>query len=151
FEARQSEYIDAESGVSSRMAITAFQNLLSTAELRMLKNKETTTSVRLCDFNGIISAITGKDELAYEGEQEGMTAVAMLLIESAIKTLFPTLFPKIEKLEKENERYPYDEIVQWFSDSEGVEIGEGASDADYRQELDQVDPIRRLIEKYQPN
>ncbi len=151
FEARQSEYIDAKSGVSARMAITAFQNLLSTAELRMLKNKETTTSVRLSDFNGIIPAITGKVELVYEGEQEGVSAVAMLLIESAIKTLFPTLFPKIEKLEKENERYPYDEIVQWFSDSEGVEIGEGASDADYRQQLDQVGPIRRLIEKYQPN
>ena len=151
FEARQSEYIDAKSGVSARMAITAFQNLLSTAELRMLKNKETTTSVRLSDFNGIIPAITGKVELVYEGEQEGVSTVAMLLIESAIKTLFPTLFPKIEKLEKANERNPYDEIVQWFFDSEGVEVGEGGSDADYRKELDQVDPIRRLIEKYQPN
>jgi magnesium chelatase subunit I len=35
FEARESEYID-KSGVSARMSITAYENLLSTAERRAL-------------------------------------------------------------------------------------------------------------------
>src|SRR5690606_1681055 len=69
FEARNSEYVDEKSGVSARMSITAFQNLLSTAELRMLKNGAQTTSIRLSDFMGIVPAITGKVELVYEGEQ----------------------------------------------------------------------------------
>src|SRR5690606_28052469 len=38
FEARESEYIDSKSGVSARLSITAFENLLSTAELRALKS-----------------------------------------------------------------------------------------------------------------
>ncbi len=151
FEARNSEYIDTKSGVSARMSITAFQNLLSTAELRMLRNGDASTTVRLSDFMGIVPAITGKVELVYEGEQEGAASVAIQLIEGAIKTLFPTLFPKIEKLEKENERYPYDEIVRWFSDSDGIELPDDLTDVDYQQALDQVEPIRALIRQYQPD
>lgn len=150
FEARDSEYIDVKSGVSARMSITAFQNLLSTAELRMLRSGDAATTVRLSDFMGIVPAITGKVELLYEGEQEGAASVAIQLIENAVKTLFPTLFPKIEKLEKENEQYPYDEIVRWFLDSEGIELPDELHDADYQQALNQVAPIRALIEQYQP-
>lgn len=150
FEARNSEYIDEKSGVSARMSITAFQNLLSTAELRMLKNRSTATAVRLSDFMGIVPAITGKVELVYEGEQEGAAAVAMQLIEQSVKSLFPTLFPKIEKFEKGNERYPYDDIVRWFSESEGIELSDELADADYQRVLNQVAPIQTLIQQYQP-
>ncbi len=38
FEARDSEYVDYKSGVSARMSITAFENLISAAELRNLKS-----------------------------------------------------------------------------------------------------------------
>jgi magnesium chelatase subunit I len=51
------------------------------------------------DFLGIITAMIGKIELVYEGEQEGSNEVAFQLITNAIKTLFPSYFPKIEKLE----------------------------------------------------
>ncbi|HBT09963.1 MAG TPA: magnesium chelatase, partial [Leeuwenhoekiella sp.] len=69
FEARESEYIDVKSGVSARMSITAFENLLSTAERRSLMVGDDKTTVRLGDFMGMIPAITGKVELVYEGEQ----------------------------------------------------------------------------------
>lgn len=150
FEARNSEYVDEKSGVSARMSITAFQNLLSTAELRMLRNGTEATAIRLSDFMGIVPAITGKVELVYEGEQEGADTVALQLIENAVKNLFPVLFPKIEKLERENERYPYDDIVRWFSESEGIELSDELSDNDYERILDQVTPIRALIQQYQP-
>lgn len=68
FEARESEYIDNKSGVSARLSITAFENLLSTAERRALKSGVDQTTLRLSDFMGIIPAITGKVELVYEGE-----------------------------------------------------------------------------------
>nr|WP_288809764.1 magnesium chelatase [uncultured Sphingobacterium sp.] len=150
FEARDSEYVDEKSGVSARMSITAFQNLLSSAELRMLRNNIGSTAVRLSDFMGIVPAITGKVELVYEGEQEGAATVAMQLIENAVKSLFPILFPKVEKLEKENERYPYDDIVRWFSESEGIELSDELSETDYRRVLDKVTPIHALIQQYQP-
>ena len=66
FEARRSEYDDAKSGVSARMSITAFENLISTAERRMLINAQDKTTLRMSDFLGIIAAINGKVELVYE-------------------------------------------------------------------------------------
>ncbi|WP_293955104.1 MULTISPECIES: sigma 54-interacting transcriptional regulator [unclassified Sphingobacterium] len=150
FEARNSEYVDDKSGVSARMSITAFQNLVSTAELRMLKNGSQATAVRLGDFMGIIPAITGKVELVYEGEQEGADIVALQLIENAIKSIFPVLFPKIEKLERESDRYPYDDIVRWFAESEGIELSDELSDMEYIRVLDEVVPIKALIQQYQP-
>ena len=101
FEARESEYIDPKSGVSARLSISAYENLLSTAERRALLSGEEKTMIRLSDFVGIIPAITGKVELVYEGEQEGAQVVAENLIKKAIKTLFSTYFPAIKKLEKQ--------------------------------------------------
>merc|ERR1711991_103507 len=100
FEARKSPYIDVKSGVSARLSIPAFENLLSAAERRAIANGDKETVVRLGDFMGIIPAITGKVELVYEGEQEGAAEVAKNLIAEAVKTLFVKYFPKIEKLEK---------------------------------------------------
>jgi magnesium chelatase subunit I len=150
FEARESEFIDYKSGVSARMSITAFENLLSTAERRALKNGADKTTVRLGDFMGIIPALTGKMELVYEGEQEGAAVVAELLIGSAIKTLFTDYFPKIEKLEKQNEKGPYQEIIDWFFNESGFELLDDATDEDYKKLLDSIIPLKQLILKYQP-
>ncbi len=151
FEARKSEYVDAKSGVSARMGITAFENLLSTAEHRILKNGEVKTMVRLSDFMGVIPSITGKIELVYEGEQEGADMVAHILLEDAIKTLFPNYFPKIEKLERKDAQGPYDELIGWFFEGEGFELMDDATDEEYRSILDSVPPLDRLIAKFEPD
>ncbi len=149
FEARDSEYIDHKSGVSARMSITAFENLLSTAERRAIKNNEETTSIRFGDFLGVIPAITGKVELVYEGEQEGAAFVATQLIGEAVKSLFPNYFPKIEKLQKPDEKTAYDDLVEWFFDSSGFELPDDITDKEYREKLDSIKPLNDLIDKYQ--
>ncbi|MBW2961629.1 magnesium chelatase [Mesonia aestuariivivens] len=150
FEARESEYVDEKSGISARMSITAFQNLLSTAERRALKNGDKETTLRLGDFMGVIPSITGKVELVYEGEQEGAAFVAQHLIENSIKTIFPELFPKIEKLEKQDAENPYDEITHWFFESSGIELPDDLSESEYQKALKDIQPIQELINKYQP-
>ncbi|QCE42176.1 sigma 54-interacting transcriptional regulator [Psychroserpens sp. NJDZ02] len=151
FEARDSDFIDEKSGVSARLSITAFENLLSTAELRALKNGDDTTTVRLSDFLGIIPAITGKVELVYEGEQEGAAQVAYNLIGEAVKSLFPEFFPKIEKLQKQDDDSPYDDIVSWFfNNTEGFELLDGLRDKEYKALLDAVSPLDDLLGKHQP-
>ncbi|WP_272022693.1 magnesium chelatase [Olleya namhaensis] len=150
FEARDSDFIDEKSGVSARLSITAFENLLSTAELRALKNGDDTTNIRLSDFLGIIPAITGKVELVYEGEQEGAAQVAYNLIGEAVKSLFPEFFPKIEKLQKQEDESPYDDIVSWFfNNSEGFELLDGLRDKEYKALLDAVSPLDDLLGKHQ--
>ena len=151
FEARDSEYVDVKSGVSARMSITAFENLLSTAERRALLAGDSETSVRLSDFIGVIPAITGKVELVYEGEQEGADFVANTLIDEAIKTLFPKYFPKIEKLEKQGEETPYDDLISWFFNGDGFELLDEFTDKDYKTKLDEVLPLDALIADHQPD
>lgn len=151
FEARDSEYIDPKSGVSARMSITAFENLLSTAERRLLLNGERSTTVRLSDFMGVIPAITGKVELVYEGEQEGAAVVAEQLISQAVQRIFNMYFPKIEKLEKPNTKNDYDELITWFFEGTGIELLDELTDEEYKATLDEVKPLQRLINKFQPD
>lgn len=151
FEARDSEYIDHKSGVSARMSITAFENLLSTAERRAIKNGEENTLLRFSDFLGVIPSITGKVELVYEGEQEGAAFVALQLIGDSVKTLFPDYFPKIEKLKRPDETTPYDELVEWFFEGSGFELPDDLPEKEYREKLDSIEPLNALIKKYQPD
>ncbi len=150
FEACENHFIDAKSGVSARLSITAFENLLSTAERRALHNGEEKTSIRLGDFVGIIPSITGKIELVYEGEQEGVSQVAQQLIADAVNTIFKEKFPKIEKLTKESDPDPYAEIVSWFFEENDFELLDSYSDEEYKNELDRIIPLQQLIEKYHP-
>jgi magnesium chelatase subunit I len=151
FEARESEYIDAKSGVSARLSISAFENLLSTAERRSLISGDEKTMIRLSDFDGIIPAITGKVELVYEGEQEGAQVVSEKLIKNAIKKLFPSYFPEIKKLEKQDAETPYDDIVSWFFNAnEEFELLDEFSELQYKNELDKVSPLDAFLKEYQP-
>ncbi len=150
FEARKSEYVDSKSGVSARTSITAYENLLSTAERRALAQGLDKTTVRLSDFMGVIPAITGKIELVYEGEQEGADAVAAMLIDDAIKTLFPDFFPRIQKLEQKDAESPYDDLILWFFDREGLDLLDESTDKEYKELLNNITPLERLINKHQP-
>ncbi|WP_282165176.1 magnesium chelatase [Cellulophaga baltica] len=150
FEARESEYVDAKSGVSARTSITAFENLLSTAERRALLTGADSTMVRLSDFLGIIPSITGKIELVYEGEQEGADGVAAILIDDAVKTLFPKFFPEINKLEKKGAETPYDELLHWFFQGDGFELLDEYTDEEYKRALDDIPALNQLIKEHQP-
>ena len=149
FEARKSEYVDAKSGVSTRMSITAFENLISTAERRLLITHDSKTSIRMNDFLGVITAINGKIELVYEGEQEGAGEVAYRLISSAIKSLFPLYFPKIEKLEKPNEQGPYDELLGWFFKENELFVEEDSDEKNHQKSLDSIPAIKKIMKKFQ--
>jgi magnesium chelatase subunit I len=151
FEARESEYVDAKSGVSARMSITMYENLIATAERRSLRSGDDKTTVRMSDFIGVIPAITGKVELVYEGEQEGAATVANYLIGDAIHTLFPIYFPAIEKLEREKEKNAYSDLLEWFFSESGFELLDEASDSEYYAIIDSVKPLEALIKKYQPD
>jgi len=148
FEARKSEFVDSKSGVSARMSITAFENLISTAERRALINNDATTSIRMSDFMGIIPAINGKIELVYEGEQEGAEQISYHLISESIKTLFTDYFPKIEKLQKEDEVGPYDTILEWFFKDNELFLEDVLPDRSYQDSLTLVPGIKEVLDTH---
>jgi magnesium chelatase subunit I len=150
FEARKSEYIDQKSGVSARMSITAYENLISTAERRALLNQESSTCIRYSDLMGMIPSIIGKMELVYEGEQEGAAYVAEHLILEATKTLFLQYFPKIEKLKKQDQESPYDDVIDWFSEASSFELANETKEKTHVKSLLSIEPLILLLQKYQP-
>ncbi len=151
FEARRSDFIDVKSGVSARLSITAFENLISTASLRMLQNGDNKTGIRMSDFMGIIPAITGKVELVYEGEQEGAENVALQLIGNAIKTQFATIFREIKKLSKPGDYDEFDAILQWFMKNKSFELTQDMPESLYHDAIDQIEALEDVMQKYQAN
>lgn len=150
FEARNSEYIDKKSGVSARLTISAYENLISNAERRMIINNEAKTFVRIADFLGVIPAITGKIELVYEGELEGPAKVANILIGKAIKTLLLKYFPDPEKAKKSKAPNPYAEIINWFSEGNTLSVIDDLPLAEYKAALNEVAGLKELVKKLHP-
>lgn len=148
FEARESEYIDKKSGVSARLTISAYENLISNAERRMLLNGENNTFVRISDFLGVIPAITGKIELVYEGELEGPGKVANILLGKAIKTLMLNYFPDPEKLKKAKATNPYTDIINWFASGNTISLVDDLSLEEYTKALESVPGLKTVIKTF---
>jgi magnesium chelatase subunit I len=151
FEARSSEYIDKKSGVSARLTISAFENLISNAERRMLLNGENRTFVRIADFIGVIPAITGKIELVYEGELEGPAKVANILVGKAIKTLMIQYFPDPEKLKKTKGANPYNEITNWFASGNSISLADNISQKEYHSLLSSIPGLKGIAKQFHPH
>ena len=150
FEARNSEYIDKKSGVSARLTISAYENLISNAERRMIINKEKSTFVRISDFLGVIPAITGKIELVYEGELEGPAKVANILVGKAIKTLLLQYFPDPEKAKKSKAKNPYSEVINWFGNGNTLAVIDGLPLQEYKKLLNSIDGLKDIVKQFHP-
>jgi magnesium chelatase subunit I len=156
-EARLSEYVDQKSGVSARLTISAYENLVSTAELRALKSGSQHTMVRIADFIGVVPSITGKIELVYEGEQEGPLNVAYRLLGLAIRTMFIKYFPDPQTLKKGRETQkakpkasPYQPMIDWFGKGNDLVLLQGESDASYLEKLYRVDGLYATVKQFYP-
>jgi magnesium chelatase subunit I len=150
FEARKSEYIDEKSGVSARLTISAYENLISTAERRRIINNEDSTSLRISDIFGVIPSITGKIELVYEGEQEGPSKVAQILIGKAIRKHFGNHFPLPDNIKKTEQENPYLNVVNWFKKGNHLDLLSTANNKDYEKALTRVPGLIDLVKKFHP-
>jgi magnesium chelatase subunit I len=148
FEARKSEYVDAKSGVSARLTISAFENLIAAAERRTIINNEKNTSVRVSDFIGVVPAITGKVELVYEGEQEGPGIVAQNLIGKAIRTQFISYFPDPDKFRKQKEKSPYHKITTWFGEGHSIDLLNDMTNQEFEKTLKAVPGLSDLVNEF---
>ena len=158
FEARNNEYVDKKSGVSARLTIAAYENLVSSAERRAIINNEKSTQVWISDLVGVIPSVTGKIELVYEGEQEGPYQVAVNLIDKALRSLFVQYFPNPEQAKKKKatgkksvdekqEENPYKQITTWFNSHNHLDLLVDMKDEEKIQALYKVDGLYGLVKK----
>ncbi len=148
-EARTSDFVDQKSGVSARMTISFLENIISNAERRAFMTGADEAVPRMCDMFAALSAVTGKIELVYEGEQEGVTNVAQALLGKAIRKVFLTFFPDPFQAAKK-EQNPYRQVLGYFKNEKTVEIADDLPDEEYRARLEAVPGLASLVDEFMP-
>lgn len=163
-QARRSEYVDQNSGVSARLPIALIENLVSNAERRGLKTGETRVTTRVCDLQHAVSAVSGKVELVLEGEQEGALNVARALLGRGVKALFGQKFPDAFRPKRTRARAraeaaeagesesaassEYRPVLEWFASGNHLEIGDDVPQPEYARALGEVKGLAGLAAKY---
>ena len=160
-QARKSEYVDQNSGVSARLPIALMENLVSNAERRGLATGESRVVTRVCDLQQAVSAVSGKVELVLEGEQEGALNVARALLGRGVKAVFQQRFPDAYKAKRPRGRAatPPDEgevqaaseyrpVLEWFSSGHSARVADDMAGKDFALTLSQVKGLGGLAAKY---
>src|SRR3954447_25619733 len=119
FLAREDKRIDKRSGVSQRLPISVLENVVSNAERRALRAKDSVAVPRILDIYSALPAITGKLELEYEGELKGGDTVAKELIRTAVGKVYDHYF----------EGANVAQIVQWFDLGGSLKLDENVDAA----------------------
>ena len=170
FEARRSEFVDQKSGVSARMSIALVENVLSNMERRACLLREQVIYPRLTDLHTALTAITGKIELVYEGEQEGPVLVARKIIGQAVKRTFCRYLPKpdVRSRRSDDQRYSeqsnqadeseepeqdemdsfYKPIVEWFAEGQTVDTSDYLTTDEYIRRFRQVTGLREMAAEH---
>lgn len=151
FEARESEFVDQASGVSARLSIALYENALSNAERRAARAGDSAATVRPADLFTGVSAVTGKVELVYDGEREGIGAVAKVLVGRALAKAFDRTFPDgyAEAEGDAGQDEPvYESVLGWFRSGGSLELNDLMGDAEHLAALGAVDGLRELVDEH---
>jgi magnesium chelatase subunit I len=149
--ARESDLVDQTSGVSARVAIAALELLASNLERRALLTGDRPVWPRLCDLPMLLPAITGKVEMVYEGEQQGVEVVARRIVGSAVKKVFDARLPAVGRelgSGGEDDRGPYADILRWFADGNDLTLSDEQPFAEYEAALEQVPGLMALAAEH---
>jgi magnesium chelatase subunit I len=137
FLAREDKRVDKRSGVSQRLPITVLENVVSNAERRTLKTRDSNAVPRILDLYAALPSITGKLELEYEGELKGGDAVARELIRSAVGKVYNSYFDNVNMRQ----------IVQWFELGGSLRLDEEIPAQAMVQQLGRIQDLLQFTKK----
>jgi magnesium chelatase subunit I len=136
FQARDDKRIDRRSGVSQRLPISTLENVMSSAEQRAVRNRDSSVVARVADVYEAIPAMTGKFELEYEGEMRGADNIARELIRAAVGKTFTKYFANAN----------FQPVVQWFEVGGELKLAEDAPSAEALSQLKKIQGLFDNIE-----
>ena len=134
--ARRSPDINQRSGVSVRISIANYENLISNAMKRSIRLGEDDVSPRISDLPSIIASTAGKIELesADEGREEN---VIDKLAQAAVLNVFNRYFT-LQELEP---------IIARFDQGFSIEVSETTPSSDYLMMAEQVPDLQEQAQK----
>lgn len=159
FEARASEYLDPASGVSARLPITLLETVVSNAERRALVAGLDAVCATATDLAAAVSAVTGKVELVYEGEQEGAQKIAHHLVGRGIKAVFdarlPNAYVESSRIEKgkgdaieDASLGPYRDVIRWFAAGNRIDVDDVTATGAATERLSAVDGLATIAREH---
>ena len=134
--ARRAPDISQRSGVSVRMSVANYENLVSNATRRAIRLGERNAAPRISDLAAVHASTTGKIELETLGEIREEQVVDKLLA-GAVVTTFNRHFSVRQ----------FDQLVQAFENGLAVEASEFMPSMDYVHQLSHLEGVREAIEK----
>ncbi len=146
FEARESEYVDQGSGVSQRLAISLNETLHSAVEHRMVIQGSDRETARMCDLFHCVPAMTGKMELVFKGEQEGLVTVSHRIIGQAIRRVFDKHYTPngSQKPRRKIKSEPFGEVVSWFEKGNQVDLSDELKFEEYLGRMKKVEGLEKV-------
>jgi magnesium chelatase subunit I len=135
FEARKSNEINQSSGVSVRVTINNFESLISNAEKRALRCKETEIVPRVSDLHALLASTTGKIEMEYVGEDKKEGDVVEKLLNRSIVKVFDQHF-SLNSLQK---------VIEYFNAGWGVEVSDQMPSQEYLEGIKEIPGLKEAI------
>lgn len=135
-QARKSNDISQRSGVSVRVSISNYENVLSNASRRSLRLKERQIAPRMSDLPAIMASTCGKIELDTVGDIKE-DRVVQKLINLAIMEVFGNYFETRE----------FDQLIAGFERGLNVQVGDDLSSMEYVNQLARVGGLSKAVDK----
>ncbi|WP_425398667.1 magnesium chelatase [Aeoliella sp.] len=130
--ARNSKFIDHESGVSARLSIANYRTMLASAKHRAAVLGESPAVPRISDLGHLYSSSLGKLELDLMGShQMSERQVLDSVLAEAVATVFAEYV----------EEHGLAEIAQIFSQGVRIEVGDMLPSSHYARLLERVPPV----------
>jgi magnesium chelatase subunit I len=134
--ARTNQAINQQSGVSVRMSIANFENLVSNAERRGLLQGEKVVVPRVSDLASMLPSTRGKVELSMSEEDGQEDRILAKLMAEAVKNIFEAYFdPK-----------QFRQVVEWFDGNKSVTVGDRVPSRDYLKRADEIPSLRKGVD-----
>ena len=134
--ARRSHDISQRSGVSVRMSIANYENVVANALKRAIRLDEKQAVPRISDLRAVIASTTGKIELETMGEVREDRIVEKL-IQGAIIATFNRYFSVRE----------FDDLVLGFDNGLVVDAADDLPAMNYVHQVSHIDGVREALEK----
>jgi magnesium chelatase subunit I len=128
FQAREDKRVDRRSGVSQRLPISALENVMSSAEQRAIRSRDSAIVARISDVYAAIPSMTGKFELEYEGELRGADNIARELIRAAVGKTYSQYFTGANM----------QPVIQWFELGGELKVPMNASSSEVLAQLKKI-------------
>ena len=135
--ARRSTEISQRSGVSVRVTICNYENLLASALKRAIRLGEADAAPRVSDLGAIVASTSGKIELETLGGDQGDDKVLPKLLQRAVLNVFNRSFGAGE----------LDEVVAAFQAGLNVTVADTMSSAEYVKQIAQARPLQAAVRK----